>query len=69
VGGDLDVEDTPGGGCTMVVRLSRVVGDLAPAPHSAEPDPAADTNPDPEPSGRGQGPGLTPATDSTAPAP
>jgi len=24
VGGDLDIEDTPGGGCTMVIRLSEV---------------------------------------------
>ena len=24
VGGDLDIEDTPGGGCTMVVRMSEV---------------------------------------------
>ena len=69
VGGDLDVEDTPGGGCTMVIRLSRVVGDPAPAPHPAEPDPAAGPEPGLEPTGRSEGPGLTSATDSTAPAP
>ena len=29
VGGELDAEDTPGGGCTMVIRLSRVDAPLA----------------------------------------
>ena len=35
VGGDLDVDDTPGGGCTMVVRLPAI----APADHEAGSDP------------------------------
>jgi two-component system sensor histidine kinase KdpD len=30
VGGDLDIEDTPGGGCTMVVRIPEPVDDTGP---------------------------------------
>jgi two-component system sensor histidine kinase KdpD len=49
VGGDLDVEDTPGGGCTMVVRLPEApagakpgtTGDAPPGPIDGRP--AADT--------------------------
>jgi two-component system sensor histidine kinase KdpD len=39
VGGDLDVEDTPGGGCTMVIRIpeSRLEGSGSPAPHPEPP--------------------------------
>ena len=40
VGGDLDVEDTPGGGCTMVVRLSRVEGAPGPGSDTSGPSPA-----------------------------
>jgi two-component system, OmpR family, sensor histidine kinase KdpD len=40
VGGDLDLEDTPGGGCTMVVRLSAV-----PSPAGGREAPEAETGP------------------------
>jgi two-component system sensor histidine kinase KdpD len=46
VGGDLDVEDTPGGGCTMVIRLSRVVGAPGPGADPAGPPVDADTDGD-----------------------
>jgi two-component system sensor histidine kinase KdpD len=47
VGGDLDVEDTPGGGCTMVVRLPEIgtVGTPSPA-GSPDPDPEVAPPPD-----------------------
>jgi two-component system sensor histidine kinase KdpD len=38
VGGDLDVEDTPGGGCTMVVRLPEAGADPPPTPLPAPSD-------------------------------
>ena len=60
VGGDLDVEDTPGGGCTMVVRLSRVEGAPGPAPVTADDEPV---NP-----GDGHGATTTAATAPAAPA-
>ncbi len=37
IGGELDIEDTPGGGCTVVIRL--------PAPDAAEPELVADERP------------------------
>jgi two-component system sensor histidine kinase KdpD len=40
VGGELDLEDTPGGGCTMVVRLPAV-----PAPGNDPSSPAAEAHP------------------------
>jgi two-component system sensor histidine kinase KdpD len=51
VGGELDAEDTPGGGCTMVIRLSRVdappATDGSPADHRA----AGLSEPAPPPAG------------------
>jgi two-component system sensor histidine kinase KdpD len=40
LGGDLDVEDTPGGGCTMVIRLpmATVAPSAVPAPSDGRPD-------------------------------
>jgi two-component system sensor histidine kinase KdpD len=39
VGGDLDIEDTPGGGCTMVIRIPEV--DMLPVgqPPTDSPEP------------------------------
>jgi len=49
VGGDLDVEDTPGGGTTMVVRLSRVDGARPPVPDAADRPDSASTEPTSQP--------------------
>ena len=47
VGGELDVEDTPGGGCTMVIRLPRPARRTGPAGTSGLARPST-------PSGRGR---------------
>jgi two-component system sensor histidine kinase KdpD len=49
VGGDLDVEDTPGGGTTMVVRLSRVDGARPPGPDPTDRPDSASTEPASQP--------------------
>jgi two-component system sensor histidine kinase KdpD len=49
VGGDLDVEDTPGGGTTMVVRLSRVDGAASPAADPADRPDSASTDTESQP--------------------
>ena len=51
VGGELDIEDTPGGGCTMVVRMSA----LDPAPRSGA-DPSAAAADSGTPPGAGSAP-------------
>ena len=52
IDGELDIEDTPGGGCTMVIRL--------PAPAA---DGDADTDPGTTPDAD-TGPGTTPHADT-----
>ncbi len=47
VGGELDVDDTPGGGCTMVVRLPQPDADARPEGIGPEGD-AAEAGPEPD---------------------
>jgi two-component system sensor histidine kinase KdpD len=57
VGGDLDIEDTPGGGCTMVIRIPQVdTSPVGPSPAEA-PEPAGSA---PEPAGSVTPVGPTP---------
>ena len=58
VGGDLDVEDTPGGGCTMVIRIpgDRLEGSDAPRPTDGSGSPTP-------PKGSGPAPTVPPATE------
>ena len=49
IGGELDAEDTPGGGCTMVIRIPEVepsgAGSTEPPPGLSAPEPAGSASP------------------------